>query len=39
VADRDEWQAEVTDLGEEAVQRCLIGNRPGDQGLAGRVAP
>jgi hypothetical protein len=36
--DREQRQTEVADLGEQAVQGRLVGDRPGDQGLAGLVA-
>jgi hypothetical protein len=36
--DRQQRQAEVADLGEQAVQGRLVDDRPGDQGLAGRIA-
>ena len=36
--DRQQRQAEVANLGEQAVQGRLVGDRPGDQGLAGRIA-
>jgi hypothetical protein len=37
-ADREEGQAQVADLGEQAVQGRLVGDRPGDGGLAALVA-
>ena len=36
--DRQQRQAEVANLGEQAMQGRLVGDRPGDQGLAGRIA-
>src|SRR6266540_1272996 len=42
-ADRDQWQAKVADLGEQAVQGRLVGDRPGEHGhaagLAGELQP
>jgi hypothetical protein len=37
-ADREQLQAQVTDLGQQAMQRRLVGERAGDDGLAGLVA-
>jgi hypothetical protein len=36
--DRQQRQAEVTDLGEQAMQGRLVDDGPSDQGLAGRIA-
>jgi hypothetical protein len=38
LADREQRQAQVTDLGQEAVQRRLVGDRTDDDGLAELVA-
>src|ERR671917_736422 len=38
VADGEQRQAEVADLGQEAVQGRLVGDRPGDHRLARLVA-
>ena len=35
LADREQRQTQVADLGEQAVQGRLISDRAGDQGLAG----
>src|SRR5215218_1127027 len=37
-ADREQLQAQVADLGEQAVQGRLVGDQSGDGGLAGLVA-